>query len=90
MPTRLAIGERPRIAAMPEKFRSPQEEIDYLRQRVREQEQALELPNNSCERDRLAHREVTEYAQTPTATILHETIVMPEHDIIHEVLKLEP
>src|ERR1700683_5444955 len=85
-----AIGERPRIASAPEKFKSTQDELDYLRQRVREKEQELEAPKSRFESDRIAHREIKEYAELPAATILHETVVMAEHDIIHHVLKLEP
>lgn len=81
--------ERPRVAA-PEKFTSPQEELEYLRQKVREKEQELDAAPNRFEKDRIARREVKEYADTPVATILHETIVMPEHDIVRQVLKLEP
>ncbi len=80
--------ERPKVAAT--KFKSPEEELAYLRQRVREKEAQLETPGNRFESDRIAHREVAAYAETPAATILHETVVMAEHDVIHHVLKLEP
>ncbi len=74
----------------PEKFTSAHEELAYLRERVAEKERELELPKNQFERDRVAKREVVEYAHVPASMILHETIVMAEHDIIHHVLKLEP
>ena len=81
--------ERQKIAA-PEKFKNVEEELAYLRERVREKESELEAPKNRFESDRIAHREVSAYAEVPAATILHETVVMAEHDIIHHVLKLEP
>lgn len=81
---------RERLHAAPEKFASPQEELAYLRQRVREQESRLDAPAHPIEHDRIARREIAAYAEAPVATVLHETVVMPEHDIIHEVLKLEP
>ncbi len=81
--------ERPR-AATPEKFKSPEEELQYLRERVREKEQELEAAPSRFERDRITKREVAEYADVPAATILHETVRMAEHDIVHNVLKLEP
>ncbi len=83
------VGERLHAVA-PEKFKSPQEELEYLRQRVREQERELDTPQNTFEKNRVAHRELKEYAETPAATVLHETVVMAGHDIIHHVLKLEP
>ena len=83
------MAERPKMAS-PEKFRTPHEELEYLRERVREKEKELELPKNRFEQDRIAKREVKEYAQTPAATILHEKVIMAEHDIIHHALRLEP
>ena len=81
--------EKPRSAA-PEKFKSPEEELAYLRQRVAEKEAEMETPDNRFEKDRIARREVATYAEMPAATVLHETVVMAEHDILKNVLKLEP
>ena len=81
--------ERQRTAA-PEKFKSPEDELNYLREKVAEKERELESSPNRFEKDRIAKREVAEYADLPAATILHETIVMPEHDILKNVLHLEP
>jgi hypothetical protein len=81
--------ERPR-AASPEKFKSAEEELAYLRQRVAEKEAEMETPGNRFEKDRIARREIAAYSETPAATILHETVVMAEHDILKNVLKLEP
>lgn len=88
MPPRVS-GERLRAPA-PEKFRSPEEELAYLRQRVAEQEKALDVPQNQFEKERIARKEIAGYADTPAAKILHETVVMPEHETIREVLRLEP
>ena len=88
MPPRSRVGERPSIA--PARFKSPEEELAYLRARVAEKESELEADSNSFEHDRIARREVAEYAQAPQATILHETVVMPEHDATREALRLEP
>lgn len=81
--------ERPRPAG-PEKFSSPQEELAYLRQRVADQEKRLDVPGNAFEHERLAKREIETYADVPAAKILHETVVMPEHETVHHLLKLEP
>lgn len=87
MPPRSTV-ERPRLAATG--FKSPEEELQYLRERVREKERELESAPGRTERDRITKREIQEYSAIPPATILHEEIVMAEHDIIHNVLKLEP
>ncbi len=84
-----SLKERPKIAAI-EKFKSPEEELAYLRERVREKEGELETSKNKFESDRIAKRELAAYADIPAATILHETVVMPEHDIVRHILKLEP
>ena len=72
------------------KFKSPEEELTYLRKRVREKERELESEPNRFEKDRIAKREIVAYAEAHPATFLHEEVVMPEHDVIHNVLKLEP
>src|SRR3989338_7661438 len=74
----------------PEKFKTSAEELAYLRERVREKEAEMETPDNRFEKDRIARREVATYAEMPAATVLHETVVMAEHDILKNVLKLEP
>lgn len=91
MPPRSMVGERFRTST-PEtaKFKSPEEELAYLREKVREKEEELETPKDKFESDRIAKREIAHYGEIPAATILHETVVMPEHDIVHHVLKLEP
>ncbi len=72
------------------KFKSPEEELAYLRERVKEQEHALDAQPNSFEKERIAKREIAQYAQEPAATVLHESVVMPEHETVRNMLKLEP
>lgn len=82
-------GERVR-GPSPEKFRSPEEELAYLREQVRQKESELELRGNRAESDRLAKRELAAYAEAPALEVLHEAAVLPEHDIVRHALKLEP
>lgn len=82
--------ERPKIAAAPNKFKSPEEELVYLRARVAEKEQQLDVKPSRFEHDRLARKEIAEYSDMPAATILHETVIMPEHEAVRHLLKLEP
>jgi hypothetical protein len=70
-------------------FKDPEEELAFLRARVSEKEQELET-SNAFERDRIAKREVQEYAATPAAAVLHEANVLSEHETLRQVLKLEP
>src|SRR3989344_3998603 len=79
-----------RIVRPVEKFKSSEEELAYLRERVREKEKELDTPKNQFESDRIAKREIAEYSSTPASAVLHEDVVMPEHETLRHVLKLEP
>ncbi len=72
------------------KFRTPEEELAYLRARVAEKEQELETSGNQLEQERIAKREIAEYGATPAAEVLHETVVLPEHVAMRKALELEP
>src|SRR3989344_2576068 len=84
-----AAMDRPKVVAL-EKFTSPEEELAYLRERVAEKERELELPKDKIESERIAKREIAEYADVPAAKILHETVIMAEHETVRHVLKLDP
>ena len=84
------MGERPLSYAPVDKFKSPQEELAYLRARVAEKERELEATGNAMEHERIAKREIVEYAATPAPVVIHEATVIPEHDLLHTALKLEP
>lgn len=81
--------EKSRIVTS-EKFKTPEEELAYLREKVAQKERELEVPTNKFESDRIAKREVVAYADAPAARVLHETVVMPEHETVRHLLKLEP
>lgn len=74
----------------PERFHTPQEELAYLRERVAEKEREIGSPDTRLERDRLARREIRQYAEVPSARVLHEEYVMPEHETLRQVLNLDP
>jgi hypothetical protein len=77
-------------SAASERFISPEEELAYLRERVKSQEAALQVRESPLESERITKREVAEYAAVPAARILHEKVIMPEHETTHHALKLEP
>lgn len=83
-------GERPRIIQETIKFKSPEEELAFLRQQVKEKEAQLEVGESQLEKDRIAKREVAAYAATPAHQVLHDDYKMPEHETLRKVLKLEP
>ena len=89
MPPHSGRVEQPR-AVTQEKFRTPEEELAYLRDRIKEKEQELETSGNKLEQERIAQREIAEYGAMPAATILHETVVIPESEAMRKALQLEP
>lgn len=84
--------ERPVRSAEPAKqgFKSVEEELAYLRERVAQKQQEIDARPTQFEQDRLAKRELTEYADESSAKILHETVIMPEHETVRHLLKLAP
>ncbi|MBM3271861.1 hypothetical protein FJY94_01075 [Candidatus Kaiserbacteria bacterium] len=81
-------AERPRVVS--QRFRTPEEELAYLRERVARQQEALEATGNTFERDRIARRELKSYADVPPAAVLHEEYVMPEAETITRLLNMTP
>ncbi len=75
---------------IPKKFQSPEEELVFLRERVKQKESEIGVPDDDFENKRIAHREVREYQDTPTADVLHDTYREPESNILKKVLELEP
>ena len=73
-----------------QKFKSPEEELAYLRQRVAQKEQELENIPSRFEKDRIGKREVAAYAELHPAEVLHEEVVMPKHETIAHQLRLDP
>jgi len=73
-----------------EKFSSAEEELAHLREQVKQKERELESPQNAFESERIAKKEIAAYAEVPAATILHETVIMPEHETVRHMLALEP
>jgi len=91
MPKTLHAGfESPRALSNGAGFKSPEEELAFLREQVRSKEAQLELGNNQLERDRLAKREVAAYAQAHPREVLHQDFKVDEHEIMRHVLNLDP
>jgi len=82
--------EEPRILEERIISRTPEEELAKLKERVKEKEKELELGSSAFERERIAKRELVRYADEPAKEVLHDAVVMPEHDVIRESLALEP
>jgi hypothetical protein len=79
-----------RITPRAEKLRTPEEELAYLREQVALKERELSVQPSVFEKERITKREIAQYADAPAAKVLHETVVMAEHDTMRHLLKLEP
>ncbi|MCD5384373.1 MAG: hypothetical protein LRZ97_00470, partial [Candidatus Pacebacteria bacterium] len=77
-------------------FNNPQEELEYLRNRVAEHEKVsdhpdgLELGSNNFETQRAQKRAVKEYAATPPEHVLSDSYSMGEYESAGVALGLEP
>lgn len=88
MPPR-TLSERVRPPAL-EKFKTPEEELAFLREQIKLKEAQLVIEGDALEKQRVASKELALYAEKPAPEVLHENAILPEHDIIHHSLKLEP
>ena len=73
-----------------DRFSSPEEELAYLRERVRRKEAELESERTHFEKERIAKREVVEYQDTPGQDVLRERYQVPQQTLLQESLRLEP
>lgn len=73
----------------PVRFRTAQEELAYLRERVKAKEKEIGAESGT-ESARLAQREVRDYALTAPQQVVHEDVRISEHDALREALKLAP
>ncbi|MEK7627898.1 MAG: TraM recognition domain-containing protein [Patescibacteria group bacterium] len=76
--------------AQPQKFRTPEEEIAYLRSRIAEKEKELGAKPTPFEHERIAKREIVQYGEETPSQVLHETVIVAEHDAMRQALQLEP
>jgi hypothetical protein len=72
------------------KFKSPEEEIAFLRARISEREQQIEGTGGNADREKLTTEAIEAYKQADAKDILHESRVLPEHKVEELVLKLKP
>ncbi len=70
----------------PKQFSSPQEEIEYLRQRIAEQERSVleKEPQARAEQlEQVSQKEMREYASFTPQSVLNKDYEMPTHEVSH-------
>lgn len=75
--------------ALPQ-FRSPEEEISFLRAQIAEKEQALMQNGQEVRPEAIASDLIQEYKSLPSEKVLHETHQMPDKEQEALVLRLTP
>ena len=79
----LPLGQSP-------KFKSPEEEIAFLRAKIAEREQLIQEAGGSANQEKVVEATIEEYKKADAKDILHEARVMPEHEVESLVLQLKP
>ena len=72
------------------KFKTPEEELTFLRAHIAEREQAMVSQGVEVNKEKLAHEALSTYRQTPHNEIMHPASVMPEKEVKELVLRLKP
>jgi hypothetical protein len=72
------------------KFKTPQEELDFLRAHIAEREKAINEKGGEISREALAHDVISEYRKIEPEQVMHKSAVIPEKDVENFVLRLHP
>lgn len=72
------------------KFKSPEEELAYLREKVASHEKALAETGQEKSREEITHETISAYKKAGTKEVLHDEFRLPEKESEALVLKLKP
>ena len=72
------------------KFKTPQEELDFLRAHIAEREKAINEQGKEVSKEQLAHEVISEYRKKEPEEVLHKSAVVKKEDVEHLVLRLKP
>jgi Type IV secretory system Conjugative DNA transfer len=72
------------------RFRTPAEELVYLRAQILEKERQLASLGHTPEREAVVHEAITEYQAKPAHEVLHETHAFSEQEVRRIMLDLPP
>src|SRR3989339_1790159 len=72
------------------KFKSPQEELEFLRAHIAEKEQALAGQGLEVNKENLAHDVIHEYRKFEPEDVLHKRAVMNKSEVEGLALRLHP
>ena len=73
-----------------QKFKTPDEELNYLRAKVTEREKKLAENGESVPREEIIQQKVVEHGQQNPKDVLHESYALKSHEVESIVLDLKP
>ncbi len=72
------------------KFKTPQEELEFLRAHIAEKEKALNGQGKEVNKENLAHEVINSYRKYEPADVMHKSAVIGKKESEHLVLRLKP
>ena len=72
------------------KFKTPQEELEFLRAHIAEREKALSGQGQEVNKENLAHSVLTEYRKLGPEDVMHKSAVLPKNEAENFILRLKP
>src|SRR5665648_406425 len=72
------------------KFKTPQEELAFLRAHIAEREKALGEQGQEVNKEQLSHNVISEYRKYEPEDVMHKDAVLKKSDVEGLVLRLHP
>ncbi|MFA6251172.1 MAG: TraM recognition domain-containing protein [Candidatus Paceibacterota bacterium] len=72
------------------KFKTPQEELEFLRAHIAEREKAISGQGQEVNKEQLAHNVINEYKKYEPEEVMHKSAVVKQNVIEELVLRLKP
>ena len=72
------------------KFKSPEEELQFLREHVKKQENELLSHSGEADREKITHEAILDYSDTKQEDVLHDSHKMSKKETEAIVLRLQP
>lgn len=72
------------------KFKTPQEELEFLRAHIAEREKALGSNDQNVNREQLAHNVISEYRKFEPKEVMHESAVVKNKEAERLITRLKP
>ncbi|MCX6754643.1 MAG: type IV secretion system DNA-binding domain-containing protein [Candidatus Nomurabacteria bacterium] len=72
------------------KFKTPQEELDFLRAHIAEREKTLNTEGQEVGKEQLAHDVISEYRKHEPEDIMHKSALLKNEEVESLILRLKP